>query len=93
LQAELRRTIPLFCYPNGNNNGRVREAVARAGYVCAVSTEHGLNDAGANIFALKRVHTEADLAHFAQNTSGFEDYKNRLRGSGNKAAPPPFDDY
>lgn len=83
LADELRRPASLFCYPNGDEDARVRREVARAGYRAAVTTRPGLNDARrSDPFALRRVHTEDDLAHFAQSTSGFESIKERLRGGG-----------
>lgn len=79
LEAELGHAVKLFCYPNGNYDTRVRHAVEEAGYRCAMTVEPGLNDSLSDTLALKRVHTEQDLARFAQVTSGFEQVKNRLR--------------
>lgn len=79
LEAELGRKVDLFCYPNGNYDAHVRSEVAAAGYRCAVTTDAGLNDEGGDPLTLKRIHTERDLAHFIQATSGFEQLKNRLR--------------
>lgn len=80
LESILKRRVDLFCYPNGNYNSAVAIEVERAGYRCAVTVEHGLNDESSNSFALKRVHTEPDLAHFVQSTSGFEQVKASLYG-------------
>ncbi|HWQ34824.1 MAG TPA: polysaccharide deacetylase family protein [Blastocatellia bacterium] len=79
LETELRRSRRSFCYPNGDYDKRVRGAVRRAGYRCAVTTEPGLNDARSDLLALRRVHSERDLAHFVQSTCGFEQLKNRFR--------------
>lgn len=75
LEAELGKEVRAFCYPNGNWDKNVRDAVALAGYQCAVTTEAGLNDAQSDLLALKRIHTERDLAHFAQATCGVEKLK------------------
>ncbi|HEX8118701.1 MAG TPA: polysaccharide deacetylase family protein, partial [Pyrinomonadaceae bacterium] len=81
LEEELRRTVNLFCYPNGACDARVRREAERAGYACAVTTVPGLNDRrGADPLTLRRVAAETDLPHFVQSTSGFEHLKNRLRG-------------
>lgn len=80
LRETLGKDSDVFCYPNGGYNAQVRDAVRSAGYEAAVSTAHGLNDEGSDLFALRRVHTESDLAHFAQSTSGFEALKDKLRG-------------
>jgi peptidoglycan/xylan/chitin deacetylase (PgdA/CDA1 family) len=45
-----------FCYPNGNWNPKVAEAVAAAGYISAVTTQEGFNAVGDNPYALKRLH-------------------------------------
>ncbi|HEX5736716.1 MAG TPA: polysaccharide deacetylase family protein [Blastocatellia bacterium] len=79
LEAELGHGVELFCYPNGDYDARVRRAVKEAGYRCAVTVEPGLNDSLSDMLALKRVHTEQDMARFAQATSGFEQVKNRFR--------------
>lgn len=77
LAAELGRDVRLFCYPDGACDARVREAAAQAGYTCAVTTRHGLNDENSDLLTLRRVHGEADHAHFVQATSGFEAFKLR----------------
>ncbi|HUK33851.1 MAG TPA: polysaccharide deacetylase family protein [Vicinamibacterales bacterium] len=79
LERMLDREVSLFCYPNGDYNVEVREAVARAGYRLAVSTHVGLNDRTSDPLALRRVHTERDFTHFIQSTSGFEQFKHGLR--------------
>ena len=79
LEQVLDREVTLFCYPNGDCNARVRDAVARAGYRLAVTIECGLNDRNSDPLALRRVHTESDITHFIQSTSGFEQLKSRFR--------------
>lgn len=81
IESVLRRKIDQFCYPNGNYNETVADEVERAGYSCAVTTDVGLVDAGDERFRLRRIHTEHDLPHFLQSTSGFEQVKHRLRSS------------
>jgi peptidoglycan/xylan/chitin deacetylase (PgdA/CDA1 family) len=81
IEGVLRRRVEQFCYPNGNYDERVASEVARAGYGCAVTTDAGLVEAGDERFTLRRIHTEHDLPHFLQRTSGFEQVKMRLRSS------------
>jgi peptidoglycan/xylan/chitin deacetylase (PgdA/CDA1 family) len=79
LEDMLGHTVTLFCYPNGAYNRVVRDAVARAGYQLAVTSDDGLNDATIDPLALRRIQNEEqDLAHFRQSTSGFEEAKNAL---------------
>jgi peptidoglycan/xylan/chitin deacetylase (PgdA/CDA1 family) len=78
VEAELEREADLFCYPNGDYDARVRGAVERAGYRCAVTTDYGMNEKGQNLLSLRRICAEADLPHFIQSTSGFEQMKIRL---------------
>lgn len=80
LESILKRKVDYLCYPNGNYNSAVASEVERAGYRCAVTVEQGLNDERTNPFTLRRIHTEADLAHFVQSTSGFEQVKTSLYG-------------
>jgi peptidoglycan/xylan/chitin deacetylase (PgdA/CDA1 family) len=83
--------VGLFCYPNGGYNTAIKREVARAGYRCAVTCEPGFNEASADHLALRRIHTEPDLAHFAQSTSGFEQAKSRLRGAPASAPTPAYE--
>ncbi len=77
LTNQLGRDVRLFCYPDGAYDARVRVAAAQAGYTCAVTTQHGLTDKNSDLLTLRRVHGEADHAHFVQATSGFEAFKLR----------------
>lgn len=79
IEEMLDREEASFCYPNGVYNSKIKEAVARAGYRCAVITRHGFNDEYSDLFALRRFHDEPDLAHFAQTTSGFKEVKHVIR--------------
>jgi peptidoglycan/xylan/chitin deacetylase (PgdA/CDA1 family) len=78
LESELHHPVDLFCYPNGDYNAEVRRAVASAGYRAAVTTSPGFNDLGSDLLALDRFPTEHDLPHFAQSTSGFEQFRSRI---------------
>jgi peptidoglycan/xylan/chitin deacetylase (PgdA/CDA1 family) len=79
LEEVLGHRVDQFCYPNGDNDGRVQCEVARAGYRVAVTIVNGLNNRGDDPLTLRRVHTERDLAHFLQGTSGFEEFKGDVR--------------
>ncbi len=97
IEDELRTAADLFAYPHGEVDGRVRDAVKRAGYRCAASSEPGFNDARSDALALRRIQSEPDLPHFVQVVSGCEQIKNRLRrvrltafgGGGRRAAESP----
>jgi peptidoglycan/xylan/chitin deacetylase (PgdA/CDA1 family) len=78
LEAMLGRKVDLFCYPNGDYDERVSRAVRAAGYRSAVTVDAGLNEIASDMFRLRRVHTDNNLARFIQCTSGFEEIKNRL---------------
>jgi peptidoglycan/xylan/chitin deacetylase (PgdA/CDA1 family) len=80
LEDMLGRPATSFCYPNGAYNRIVRDAVERAGYRVAVTSDNGLNDPTIDPLALRRIQNEEeDLTHFLQSTSGFEEAKNALR--------------
>lgn len=54
LAARVGATICSFCYPNGDNDQRTRDAVRRAGYANAVTTRWGLNERSTNEFSIMR---------------------------------------
>jgi peptidoglycan/xylan/chitin deacetylase (PgdA/CDA1 family) len=54
LEREIGSSVTSFCYPNGNWSPTVMDAVRRAGYTCAVTTQPGANPHQANPFALRR---------------------------------------
>jgi hypothetical protein len=93
VEQEIGHPCRAFCYPDGNTDERVRREVGRAGYACAVTVEHGFARRDADALALPRVHTEADYTHFLQSTSGFEEFKNRLRGGGSGVSKPSAYEY
>lgn len=76
LEAQLGHTVELLGYPNGDHNAVVQEEAARAGYKCAVTADFGFNNGKSNLLALKRIHTQRDIAHFVKSTSGFELFRN-----------------
>jgi peptidoglycan/xylan/chitin deacetylase (PgdA/CDA1 family) len=78
IEAMLNRQVDLFCYPNGDYEARECRAAQAAGYRCAVTIEEGLNGPGADLMRLRRVHSENNFTRFIQNTTGFEQIKNRL---------------
>ena len=84
LEEVLGRRVDLFCYPNGDNDERVRREVAQAEYLAAVTVVNGLNQSGDDPLTLRRIHTERDLAHFLQSISGFEQLKYRVRTLGGR---------
>lgn len=51
-----------FSYPYGLHDKRVRAAVARAGFATAVTMEFGLNSAGVNPLALRRINVPANIS-------------------------------
>lgn len=55
LEQELQRPIQTFCYPYGRLNDAARDAVAEAGYLCAVTTRKGRARQGDDVFRLPRV--------------------------------------
>ena len=74
--------VTSFCYPNGAYDRTVRDAVARAGYRLAVTSDDGLNDATIDPLAIRRIQNEEqNLTRFQQSTSGFEEAKNRVRSA------------
>jgi peptidoglycan/xylan/chitin deacetylase (PgdA/CDA1 family) len=67
LEAELGVACEAFCYPNGDCDTRVVEAVRRAGYLRAVTTAWGPNAPGADALRLSRCEM---LGPQARNRAG-----------------------
>ncbi len=65
IEQELQRSVPHFCYPNGQAedlNENVLRVVRSAGYVSGVSTTFGLNRRGADLFRLRRYGVNPDVS-------------------------------
>jgi len=94
LESILGRKVKMLAYPNGDHNREVQKEAARAGYKCAVTADYGLNNGHSNMLALKRIHTERDMAQFVKNTSGFDEVRrllSQLRPEKHQPAPQPID--
>jgi peptidoglycan/xylan/chitin deacetylase (PgdA/CDA1 family) len=55
LENRLGKRVDLFCYPKGEFNKKVHDAVKDAGYICAAGTNPGRAGYSNDIFAIKRV--------------------------------------
>jgi peptidoglycan/xylan/chitin deacetylase (PgdA/CDA1 family) len=75
LEEMLEKQIKVFCYPSGAFDEKVWQAVKQNGYECAVTTRYGFNADGTNPFLLNRIDAQPDTVHFAQSSSGFEDFR------------------
>lgn len=60
LESRLARPVHSFCYPNGDVDDRVANAVRGAGYRCAVTVEQGDNDGRDDPFRLRRCFIHED---------------------------------
>jgi len=65
IERETGVTPDIFAYPYGLWDERVKAAVRAAGYRAAVTVEPGLNRAGADPWALRRVSIPANISHAA----------------------------
>jgi peptidoglycan/xylan/chitin deacetylase (PgdA/CDA1 family) len=90
LEDVLRKKVDLLGYPNGNYDASVKSEARKAGYRCAVTADHGLNTSLDDPMALKRINTDCELAHFVMNTSGFEQFKNKLLPNRAAATAPAW---
>jgi peptidoglycan/xylan/chitin deacetylase (PgdA/CDA1 family) len=55
LEEQLNHPVDTFCYPGGDNNEQVKEAVKKAGYRFAVTTQRGQVKKGYDPLALRRI--------------------------------------
>jgi peptidoglycan/xylan/chitin deacetylase (PgdA/CDA1 family) len=75
VEQELGKPVIHFCYPNGLSsdfNAETLELVKDAGFLSAVTTEPGLNFAGARLLMLRRIGVDPTLPkdYFAELLSG-----------------------
>lgn len=84
LQARLKKSVDLFCYPIGGFSPQIQEIVKKYGYEAACSTNRGkrqtyLND---DIFALRRIKVKEDFPNlfvFRVKLSGYYNLFRRVR--------------
>jgi peptidoglycan/xylan/chitin deacetylase (PgdA/CDA1 family) len=62
LAGEVGAPCDSFCYPNGDQDERVRAAARRAGYARAVTTTWGANEPGADPWMLRRCDIQSKVA-------------------------------
>jgi peptidoglycan/xylan/chitin deacetylase (PgdA/CDA1 family) len=55
LEKDMALPVDFFCYPYGDMNEKVRNAVREAGYLAAFTTGRGFVHEGDDLFALRRV--------------------------------------
>jgi peptidoglycan/xylan/chitin deacetylase (PgdA/CDA1 family) len=73
IDRELGRPTPHFCYPNGDLNDTVLDAVKQAGFEMAVTTRSGLNRPGEDPYLLKRFSVDPSLSddfYFREEVAG-----------------------
>jgi len=84
LEKELKRTMDIFCYPNGGPNdvdAETIEVLKECGYRAAVTGLPGFDDSTGEIdmFMLRRYPIPYSLPVFKQIVSGLEAFKEKLR--------------
>lgn len=88
MEQRLRLPVRHFAYPNGRSEDYTPEAVAavaKAGYLAAVTTVPGGNTPATSRFELRRVAARPEnLAHFVQSVAGVEELRTRARLRANR---------
>ena len=77
LEAELGVVCESFCYPNGDRDARVEDAVRRAGYARAVTAEWGPNRPGTDLLRLTRCDMHG--AHVRSRSGQLSEARTALR--------------
>lgn len=78
LEDILKKPVELFCYPYGDYDNRVSDAVMRAGYLGAVTIKRGLVHKGYDPFEIRRSfirHNTHPLLFMYKLHSSYEDKK------------------
>jgi peptidoglycan/xylan/chitin deacetylase (PgdA/CDA1 family) len=72
IEEELGQPVRHFCFPSGQHTPAAVDAIRRAGYETAVTTERGMNAAGSPRFLLRRLGVEPSnpMEYFAELLSG-----------------------
>ncbi len=75
LERSLNHPVESFCYPAGNYNASVRDAVRAAGYRVACTVRPGANRPGTDVWAFKRTEISGDdsLWDFQKKLAGAYD--------------------
>lgn len=63
LEEIVTKGVSSFSYPNGDYDERVRRAVERSGYLCAVTTNYGFNEKSSDLYCLKRLEITGAFSH------------------------------
>ena len=75
IESQTKKEVKYFCYPTGGFNKKVKEAVKRAGYKGACTTNRGFDRLNLDIYELNRIKvTDSDTNkpfHFRAKLSGF----------------------
>ncbi|MEQ1654310.1 MAG: polysaccharide deacetylase family protein [Nitrospira sp.] len=64
LREQLIRSIPVFCYPNGDWSDQIGESVKAAGYLAAATTRHGCEGANpSHLYGLNRINVHQHVTY------------------------------
>jgi peptidoglycan/xylan/chitin deacetylase (PgdA/CDA1 family) len=93
IEDETGSPCHMFCYPNGRADCfsvETKALLLEAGYACGVTTVLGMNNAGCDVFELRRLYTDRpDLIRFILLLCGvmtlLDALTRRLRGAGRLA--------
>ncbi|MBI3997045.1 MAG: polysaccharide deacetylase family protein [Candidatus Omnitrophica bacterium] len=80
IEQGLQQPVRFFCYPSGDYNAAVKQAVRDSGYDGACTVEPGANRSGADPFALTRTEISAfdSLWDFEKKIAGAFDWMHRV---------------
>ena len=84
IRRRFDRPARFFCYPAGRYDARVVDAVRKAGYLTATTTQYG-NAGPDQMLTLNRVRINR-----SDGVEGFADKMTALQGAGVAPAPPAF---
>lgn len=82
LEERLRSNVEFFCYPYGDHNEKVLDAVVRAGYLGAVTTKRGPVYKGDEPLLMRRTLIRANTHPFLFAYKLHSGYEDRLRLKG-----------
>lgn len=86
IEREAGRKIEFFCYPSGGFTTKVKEAVKKAGYSAACTTNRGYDKSNSDVYEINRIKiTNSDMTkplHFRAKLSGCYNIFRKMKSGG-----------
>lgn len=81
IEVHTGRPCDCLAYPNGNHSQNILDLTQECRYLCAVTTNEGLNHVGDNVFTLRRIDlpVEVSILELLTRLSGLSEISSHIR--------------